>query len=210
MKYYKLRVDLENVDLTHIINLINSYSNTYSYVCEDGKTQNPHTHWYFSTEFSPENIRKNLRTLGLKGNSSYSLKELDEQYPIEYFAYLCKQNNPVYKNIPQEIIEESKAYNKKVQEEIKEKKVKKRKVVQILIEYCDKEIKHYLESEQKQSLPGHYPNPLHLIHKIMLYHLENEILIRDFTIQSYVTTILCKISPSYLSRYIANMGSKFA
>lgn len=180
MKFYKLRVDLFDVTDYDIINLVDDYCETYCY-CVEGGDDNPHMHFYLEFSNSPESIRKKLRELGLKGNSSYSLKELDEKTPLEYIAYLMKEGKFVNVGVDDVILQSAKDYDKKIKDEIKQKKQNKQKTIDKVTEYVKERIrKDYIWGD--------------VAHLVVQYHLENKLMVRTFIIKSYTDTIHLRLN----------------
>lgn len=178
MKYWKLRVDLSDVSLTSVLDVVQHFSDVYCYCLEDIDSDNPHTHFYFEVDKSAA-VRTKLRALGLKGNSSYSLKELDERYPIEYIAYLLKQGRFTNSGVPGDIIQQASDYDSKVKAQMKDKKESRKKAIDRIIDLLDKEwlIRPFsYESDIKYA--------------ILKYHVDNRISVRKFQLQSYWDTIV--------------------
>lgn len=184
MKYFKLRVDHKDVEVKWIMELVNEYSDIYAY-CIEGGMGNPHSHWYIELEH-PAIFRKRLRDLGLKGNASYSLKECDERYPIEYLAYMLKEGEFIQNGIPDDQLASATYYNKKVQDEIKEKKEKKKNLRQKLEELC---LENGLTGRKAIAVA------------IVQYHIENDLLIREFQIKAYVDTLYLKFNPNEIGNW---------
>lgn len=182
--YLKLRTSLKNLSLNSTLTVLKDVP-SYAYVVEGSLTDNPHVHFYL--ELDPLSLklpalRARLRTLGLKGNGGYSLKTLDERCPIEYLAYMLKEGDVTWFNIPQDIIDEAKAYDLKVKAEMKEKKeLKKANPVW-------KQIMETLGPEPK------WPQ---IIDAVFDYHLEKKLLIREFQLLSLCQTIAFHGSPEY-------------
>lgn len=192
MKYYKLRVDLENANASDIIDILETYSELYAY-CYEGGVENPHMHCYFETQKTAHTIRLRIRALGLKGNASYSLKSIDERFPIEYLAYMMKESNYNFDKLPPDIITLAKEYNEKVQAEMKTKKEKKKRIIDILIE---------LVEEKLNDKPKDYDLPTYVLDIIMEYHLDKKLLIRKHSIECYHTTILYNLFPEMREHFL--------
>lgn len=133
MKFYKLRVDLHAVTSDDIVSLVSQYADVYAYCIEGGDT-NPHMHVYLEMSATSQNFRLKLRGLKLSGNKDYSLKEVEDRYPIEYLAYMMKEGHFTSYNLPEDIITQVTDYNERVKEEIKEKKANKRTQLEIVTE----------------------------------------------------------------------------
>ena len=127
MNYFKLRVDInKDVSITDVEKVVSSYSQCYCYSIEGVDTTNMHTHFYLEMSKGAPALRMRLRSLGLKGNGGYSLKELDEEKPIEYLAYIMKEGRFHNVGLPENVILSAQEYNCKVQNDIKEKKEAKK------------------------------------------------------------------------------------
>lgn len=189
MKCFKLRVDLEDVSLDSVLDVVMHFSNVYMYCSEDSDGDNPHCHFYLEVDKGSAAVRTKLRSLGLKGNSSYSLKELDERNPVEYLAYMMKGKDWKNCGVPEDIIEEAKNYDKKVKAQMKEKKAQRRTVLQKI--------------EDEYDLPkvwGDAPPTLkQVVSKVVEYHKKSGVLIREFAMVSITQTLCLKYMPSYES-----------
>jgi len=127
MKFYKLRLDDETPYIQDCY--------AYAYCQEKGKDgDNPHIHMYIATGSPEQTIRSRVIKRVGRGNGKYSLKELDDEYPIEYLAYMLKEENWIkkdqYKNIPDEILKKVVEFNELVKDEMKVKKDSKKTVLQ--------------------------------------------------------------------------------
>lgn len=188
MQHYKLRVDTNSVTLDQAVNLVKKHSGRYAFAQENVDGENPHVHFFLSTLSKEATIRSNLRSLGLKGNGSYSLKELDEEFPIEYLAYLGKEGRGEYVGFLKEEINVAQAHDAKVKLSIKEKKENKKTVLEKLDLYVGKEMK-----EQDVMV------------KLVEYHIEHRLPIRRFQLQAYFDTLMCRRSEFYRNRMICHM-----
>ncbi len=185
---YKLRCKLSKCNAHDIHKYIKSISNQYCYVVEK-LDENPHMHWYIETTTLNPTIRKQLRALCGAGNGGYSLKSVTK-HPIEYLAYMQKENTVTYFNIPPEIITEANAYQLKVATEIAAKKAAKKSLLTTLLELCqDIDYTHFDFSIAET------------LKIVMDYHREHNLIYRKYQIQSYTQTILIRYSPSYEMYY---------
>lgn len=187
LTYYKLRVDLQITTVSELIKTLEKGTDAYAYVTEKLDT-NPHIHFYLATTVSNAALRARIRNIAGKGNKSYSLKVIEEQYPIEYLAYLHKEGEVTYVNVPNEIIEKAKAYNALVAAEIKEKKANKKTQVQKIIAH--------IEALQEEN-PNIGWNPPNVTKLVIEYYRDNCILVREFAIIANVQTILLQKCPEY-------------
>lgn len=129
---YKVRIDLGIVSLDSVVGAVHGYD-ALAYVVEGSMTENPHIHLLLTTTVKEKTLRARFRKLGLKGNGGYSMKEMTEEFPLEYMAYMMKEGKPEWINFPPEKIEEAIAHDMKVKAEMKLKK-ESRKGVIIMIE----------------------------------------------------------------------------
>lgn len=199
MKYYKLRVDTVNVEDTYIVDIIQQYSTVYMY-CLEGYPDNPHLHFYFETDTGSAMIRTRLRSLGLQGNASYSLKEVDEQYPIEYLAYMMKGNDWYQSGLPEEQITLAKEYNNKVKLEIKEKKKNRKTQLELVDEYVKENMKYWVQKDHYTLLP--------ITSLVIQYYKEKGILFREFQIISIIQTIYLKYNKDAQERMVEKLIRK--
>lgn len=174
---YKLRADLSVPSLDAILSVF-SDSSSYAYVVEGSSTPNPHVHAYLKTLVKSPALRARLRKIGLKGNGGYSLVSIEEN-PVEYLAYLMKEGKVTWYNVPQEIIDQSVQYDLSVKKSLKSKK----SVLQCLIEYV-----------------GSESFPTTVVDRVIQYHLDHGIMVRQFQVTSYVQTILLINDPDYRYR----------
>jgi len=177
----------------------------------EGGTENPHVHFFLifhaSLKSASASLRSLLRTNGLRGNRSYSLKRNDEEYPIEYIAYLMKEGKPKFHNIPQDILTEAKLYNEKVKSEIKEKKLNRRTQLQKIDEYLHEEHAYLFDEEDK------FPADLgrarnQLLDAVLSYYVDSGTLMREFQVISIVQTLLLKYDSSYFQQFKSKLFDK--
>lgn len=194
--YYKLRVDTQNLDL--IESILKKYSSKYIVSLENEGTENTHSHSYIETTEKQATIRNVLRKTFGSGNSSYSLKELDEEKPVEYLAYVIKDKNYRH-NMNQEDIEKAKEYDKQVKDQIKEKKLSRKTQIQKIEEkYFTPDKLHIVSNsgyESKQSWTEEQ-----VLEVVIQYYKEEEILIREFQLISLTQTLSLKYVPYYGDR----------
>lgn len=85
----------EKWDLGDVNDFLTDYLNSLYYVigCESGKkTGKEHCHIYARTDKKVEAIRKYLRSKGLKGNETFSIKVVKPDTCKQYMAYCCKED----------------------------------------------------------------------------------------------------------------------
>lgn len=180
---WKLRIDLQKCSVNQVVEFLVSSSDAYAYVVEGSLTDNPHIHAYLKTFLDPS--RYKLRKLSGGGNGGYSLKKLEDEedsYPIEYLAYMLKEGDIVYYNIPQDTIDASISYNAKVKSQIKEKKEKLpvwKQIMNTITVPTNLPVIHPLREKRRL-----------IMERVIDYHIEKGLLIRQFQIQSYTDSIV--------------------
>ena len=197
MNFYKLRVDTDNIDT--IEGILKKYSSNYIVCLENVGTDNTHSHAYLETNEKQATIRNVLRKTFGSGNSSYSLKELDEQYPTEYLAYVVKEKLFRH-NLPQDVIDKAIAHDKEVKEGIKEKKANKKTQLEKIIE-LNKEQLEGMKQAKGYSMPE-------ITDMVLKYYKENKILVREFQIISLVQTLSLQYVDGYLEEYSRKLVDK--
>lgn len=180
---YKLRVDLSDTTLEDVLKCLRDCY-AYAYVLEGKMTDNPHVHFYLYTMVKDATLRKRLRNLKLSGNKSYSLKELGEKDPIEYFAYMMKEGTPVWHNIDAKVISDSADYNKKVRDSIKKTKEAKKTILQQLIDIID------AKGDDDWT-------KVEIMNIVIDFYKKRCVLVREFQLVSLCQTLCLKYVPLY-------------
>lgn len=194
--YHKLRVDLsDEVPMSAVHDVVRSLSNTYLY-CVEGGDENPHCHFYVELSKTSVTLRNKLKALGLRGNASYSLKSLDERYPIEYLAYIVKQSRWKNHGVPQDVLELALAHDLKVKEQMAEKKLSRRTQLQKIEDACK-------FSELKDP-----PSADCIIKAVVAYYKESGTLVREFQLVAISQTLALKYSPKYDSMLASRIYDK--
>lgn len=204
MEYYKLRVDTDNI--MELERILLKYSSTYLICQENEGCENPHCHAYLETNTKQATIRNVLRKKYGSGNGSYSLKALDEQYPVEYLAYCIKEKN--YRHtLPEEQIEKAKEYDLKVKEEMKKKKAERRTQLQKIEEKYFSNVVDGIDTELNR-----YVDVEHVADKVIEFYRENSILVREFMMISLIQTLSLKyvnsFDRSFKNRLIEKINGK--
>lgn len=202
---FKARVDLTDVKLQDVLQELSRDMDRFAYSIEGSLTDNPHIHFYGrSITKSLSTIRQRLtKKLHLKGNGSYSLKMNKEEFPIEYLAYMLKENDWItenqFHNIPEEVL---KSVVDHKTEYVKIEKAKgKKSVVQKLIDYCQERMEsHVLKYDVDIRFQSNASLPL-IVRWIVDYHLENDLIVRDHQIMAYSRTIMLRLNPDSVSDY---------
>ena len=193
MKYYKLRIDTaEGKDV--ILKFIKKYSETYLVAFEKQGSDNPHVHMYIELLSNiSSSLRQAIRRKFGAGNGSYSLKEVDEQFPIEYLAYCIKDKNYYYSpNFPVSVIDEMKDHDRKVKEEIKHKKLSRRTILDTIKDECFKDV-----DPKTHLVDGAYLRKKDVVMRVVNYYQSSKKLVRKFAIISQCQTLCLEYVPSY-------------
>lgn len=195
MEYYKLRVDYNKNDQVYR-NMESNYFVSYVRAFERGGDEtNPHFHYYVEMICSSVSLRQYIRKNIGSGNGVYSLKKLDEEKPVEYLAYLMKEDgNTIWYKMPVELKTVVIEYDLKVKESMKNKG---RKTTLVKIEdYIVKKYGKMLRNKEQ------------LVEEVCNYHVDNQLQLRMFNIQSICETIWFRNNPDYRKRYIDNIVSR--
>lgn len=197
MLYYKLRVDTDDIDKIEAI--LKKYTSSYIVCLENVGTDNTHSHSYLETTEKQATLRNVLRKTFGAGNSSYSLKELDERYPIEYLAYVVKEK--LYRhNLPQCEIDKAIEYDNNIKNEMKEKKANRKTQLEKIIE-LNKEALESMKEGKGYALPD-------ITKMVLKYYKDNKILVREFQIISLVQTLSLQYVDGYLDEYSRRIVDK--
>lgn len=141
----------------------------------DGK--NIHVHIVADTDTPVQTIRNNLRKHGLVGNKSYSCKEVQDL--VKMLAYVLKDGDIIENTFDDKIIEEAKAYDLKVKDEMKQKKSK-----------------NILEGIEASAVSRNKPLGLITIEEwseiAVKYYKDNGLLFRSFQVVAQVQTLWLK------------------
>lgn len=198
MNFFKLRTTHKVVSFTDTLPVIRSLCEVYAY-CHEGGDTNPHCHWYLETSRQMPAIRARLRKLQ-EGNRFYSIKTLDEQYPLDYLAYMMKEGDFHFDRLPPEVIEDVKARQEEVKNGILDKKQNRRRVIDILFDLVTETYPNAeFDSDSYSKL---------IIPIVVDYHLEKNITIRPGQIEAYVLTILLKKSAKQKAHYMKAVYDK--
>lgn len=188
--YYKLRVTLlDDIRLDKLLACIRAACPCFAYALEGGGDTDvsPHLHFYLDLQIPPKTLKSQLRALGAVGNRCLSLKILDEQYPLQYLAYLQKGGRFHQKGIPDSVMADVLAYDEKVKKEMKQKKEKKKTQFQCIKEFVAEQVASLSREDTIQSRRM-FQNTVE--RAVLQYHVDKEILIRRFQIVAYVDTIM--------------------
>ena len=190
MEYYKLRIDYNADNLPQIKELQSRYFSRFVKAEEKGEEKdNPHLHYYLATTHKASAIRQFIRKHFGSGGGVYSLKKLDEEYPLEYLAYLVKEDpETIWFRMPEGLKEKAIAYDLEVKRDLKTKgslgKVKK-----------------YL-IDKYGGIPPHRKT---LINSLINYYQERNLLIRKFNLLTLTQTLLLEIDPSYRRSFVEDI-----
>ena len=106
-----------------------------------------------------------------------------------------KETTPIYVGYKSKEIEEIKKYNDKVKNEIKERKAKRRTTLQKIEDEYFSEV----QEDNIMLINGElrYITKPYVIEKVIKYHTDNNVLIRQFMIVSLCQTLCLKYVNSY-------------
>jgi len=177
MNHFSLRITYKNYTFEQTHPAVPDWT----IYCREYKPNNNHAHYLISTPLGGHALRARFKKLGLKGNTDYSMKTLDSEYPIEYIAYLLKDGDFVRK-LPSAIQAEAVAHNNKVVQELEVRKAKKESVITRLIAHL--------------ALTPHNKDYYDICNSILYsdvikFLLKEDMPIRRYSITQYVDTICC-------------------
>lgn len=211
MKYWKLRVDLNDTrDFDDVLAVVKKNSDCYigsfEFHSKDGKITKHHTHWYFESITKGPTIRAQLKKLGME-RSEYSFGELEEEKPMEYLAYITKEDTkPVIVGFDVDFIQKIKEYNLKVKSEIKEKKeLKKTKIQQMEIAFN----LHKPNSIEFLQNPQYFTRH-QMLDKIVKWYQEKEILPRRHAIIAECDFLMLKYIPEFRKSFVDKLDEMSA
>lgn len=193
MEHYNLRVDTHD---DAFVNAVLFDSHRYIFCREEVDGGNPHMHFYIITKVKIQTLRKRVKSQGFAGNASYSLKTVkdnidfeydDEMYCLPAIAYVIKNHDFVNVRIPDAVIGAAREYDQSVKNDLKTKK--KKKTIDALLEYVKRE--HQADLSAGENVGIH-----EIAMSVLRYHVENELMVRKFSIQAYVDTIFLRLYPS--------------
>ena len=186
--YYKCRIDThDQKEVFDFVKKIDRYIIAFE---NNTDGTNPHVHYYIETDFKRDTLVKRIKKMKnySPGNGFYSLRELtpDEDGYTKYLAYIIKDNDIQTKGFTSEELQTIRERNDLVVQEMKERKQKRKTVLQQIVEKYDYDNKP----------PTHF-KPYRIISEVVSYYIEEEKLVREFLIVSQVQTILLKYSKEY-------------
>lgn len=184
---YKIRIDSHAIQSIRM--LFTKYFDRYIVAFEGGE-ENPHCHAIASSTAKSATIRSNIRKLFGSGNGSYSMKELDEEYPLEYIAYILKEGKYENSGYPESILQEAKDYDLKIKQEIKEKKQERRTILQKIDD-------EYFSNIEDGVIDGHYVDRHYVVSSVLDFYKKSGTLIREFQLISLSQTLCLKYIPHY-------------
>lgn len=182
MFYYRLRLTTNN--LPQFNKFLQLYTVKYLWCKEDWDTH-PHIHCFFHTLKTGQCMRKYIRLNFGRGNETYKLSAVEEEYPVELLAYYLKQSDYKSEGIPAAILDEAIQYDLKVKEEFKERKAKKAS----LFERIENE---YLNSEEYHDMNDYDINPQRVAGFVINWYLSQGSLVRRHQILAVTDTLMCR------------------
>lgn len=211
-KYYSLRADCnypafrEAAEMIEVVQMKPPYMWCYeTTTTEEGN--NGHFHFYFESDVKKPTLRARITSLTGRGNGCYSLKECDERMPIKYLAYIMKDKYYEKNGIPEDIYQEALQYDEKVKAEMKEKKQKKKNVLQ---EIEDSYVQYFNENERRTPEDDPWEHTRYLLRFIINYYSEtgNKV-VRQGSVQGIFDTLRLKHSEGFLHMYEDYMLSRY-
>jgi len=198
--YYKLRIDTS--DREEVNRMCSKYFDKYMVAYENQDTSNAHVHLYIEMSTKADTLRRYIRKKFGSGNSCYSLKALDSECPIEYLAYIMKDNEYEIFDIPPTVIEEAKGYDKKVKEQMKEKKKARRTQLQILREMLVEQLVEEVDDSSEDvhrvfKTSGETVTKESIVNMIIAYYKTEKKLVREFMMVSLAQSLCLEFVPSY-------------
>lgn len=194
---YKIRIDSH--DRTAIKLLLDKYCDKFI-IAFEGEEVNPHCHGLIVTTAKQATIRSNLRKSFGSGNGSYSMKELDEEYPLEYLAYLVKEGDYYNSGVPDDLLQKAIEYDKDVKAQMKEKKASRRTVLEKLEER--------LSSVLVDVSCNYTMYKFKVLEGVVAYYKDTGTLVRDFAVISQVQTLCLKYYPTGSNEMVCRLLEK--
>lgn len=157
------------------------YVRSFEIGSETGKA---HYHYYIQIK-SEVALRQFIRKeIGSNRNGVYSMTKCDEEYPLKYLSYICKEDkDSVWFNMSDEVKKATMEWKNEFDYDRKVKR-KEGKIVKIRKYLVD----GYL---------GIPTSPSTLVNAIMQYHIDNNCIISPFQIQNYCITLLSENDKNY-------------
>ncbi len=188
MYYYKLRLNIIS-GLQIQYSKLESYFVRFIRAQEVGKiSKKPHYHYYVETELKQGALRQNIRNWF--GSHVHSLNTLDVPLPIEYIAYILKEDpDPMYYpkgSFDPGRLQQARDYDLSIKKDLK------RKRVQVVEDYI----------LTKEKYEKRFPTPYEIVDEIIEFYLMENLSVRKHQIQSMATTILVKNIPAYRKAFI--------
>lgn len=196
-----------------------TYHNYDKLLLSQETATNQHYQAYVLLPFKPEEdiakgvkrIRSSFtRKFEIKGNKCYSISQCEELFPVEYCAYLLKEN-PIFSwGLTEEEAKQMEEHQEKVVEEIEEKKKKKKLSTYKMVEEEFKELISvedemvYIDtSTLRQESGGKEELNLYLCYSFVArYFKRHELPMRRYQVDLIVDTLLTKYLPMYIGSFI--------
>lgn len=207
---YKLRVDANHISL--ILPICKKFFEWYICSHEGIGTDNSHLHLHLKLLPTKReaSLRQNIRKEFGSGNGSYSLKQLDDEFPVEYVAYLLKEDNYQHSdNYPKEWIQKAKAYDSKVKKEMKEKKSSRLTIIKKIerdyfSDLIPQEMQHgtlYVSKKTNLCL-----SKQDVVQRVIAYYKDTETLVRQFMVVSLCQTLCLKYVAGYEHQFFLKVS----
>lgn len=190
--YLKLRLTVTPEMFSPIMCSLLHRLKAYGWVHEED-----HYHLYLDTTCSTKTIRNDLNDWGLSGNPMFSVSELDEQYPIKYLCYMMKHADPVWFNVPEEILEEARACDA----EFRSKKKKSKSLCSTILAIMSSQKEALLSKQRKDALAI-------IGTEIINYLLTNNLAINRNRVYDTSLFVYLTFNPSSIPHYVYSIFEK--
>lgn len=188
MNEFAIRVDISSSSSgSQVSEYLQSISSSSLY-CNEKVDVNWHQHWYILTSTNSQTIRNKIKSFGLVGNKSYSLKKVKDK--LKYIAYIIKDDRDyVSINIDDNLINQAIAYDTQVKTELKEKKEREKGIFKLLLNKCKSELCSTPESVVRLCLKYYVDN--------------NKIITGQFS--NLCRTILIHLNPASYDHFVSDI-----
>lgn len=198
-----------------IVEFFNEYQFEKLLLCSETAT-NEHYQGWVLLNTDDKNVLKKMRDkisyrFKLKGNKSYSISKCDEEFPVEYCAYLMKENLFYRWGLTEEEEQLMENHQEKVVEEMEDKRKKKKlstyKMVEeefkVLITEEDGMVYIDTSTLRQEGNGGKEELSLYLCYSFVArYFKRNELPMRRYQVDLIVDTLMTKYLPMYIGAFI--------
>ncbi len=158
--------------------------------------ENPHYHYYLTTLSSRKSITDYIkRHIGKDcSHTIYSMIKVREENPLEYLAYLYKEDDcPLIRGIPDDVLEKAKLYDLSVKQVLKDRK-----------KTYDHVYKYVLEKTTKRNDKGN-PPPKQIVKKVADYFAQAGRSVSSRQIENLAGQILWNIDSQYKKEKVSDI-----